>query len=300
MMGDLVENEQRPHGFGLRYISINLGYAVGPPVGGPLAGSSYQWLFLADAGTTAAFALIILLLIPETKPAAGTSDVISAVDSRNAPTDTVSLGQAAKHICGDWTFMVLCLATLMSSIVFMQGTTPLPIHIQSAGLDSFDFGLLIGINGAMIFVFQLPMTHALAPFNRMGVIIVGEVLIACGFALTTFADSFGFFALTIVIWTSGEVMNAAFGQTIITDLAPVELRARYMGVFSMTYSVALMIGAPVGGIILERYGAPTLWTAGGFLGVLFVVLHTSIFWSVTQRLTPESDVQNREDTDQTD
>lgn len=282
MFGDLVDVERRPHAFGLFYISINLGFAIGPPLGGVLAGWSFRWLFLGDALTTAVCGLIILLFISESRPGSAASP--ESHDESSGSADSVPLREATMHIIRDRTFVVLCFATVLSAIVFMQGTTTLPIHMQATGMDEIQFGLVIGINGLLIFLCQLPVTHALAPFNRMKVIILGEIFVAVGFGLTALADSIPFFALTIVIWTMGEMMHAAFGQTIITDLAPLKLRGRYMGVFSMTFAIALMIGAPLGGWVLEHFGAVVLWTGGGLLGSVSVALHIMLFGPVMRRL----------------
>lgn len=287
MFGDLVEGEQRPHAFGLFYISINLGFAIGPPIGGILAGWSFRSLFLIDAITTAICGLIILAFIPETRSRRESTASPLADSDATAP-NGMSIKEAVRFISRDGTFLVLCLATLLGSIVFMQGTTTLPIHMQTLGFNEAEFGLLIAINGLMIFVCQLPLTHALAPYSRMGALVVGEFLIAVGFGITTFAESFGFFALTIVIWTTGEMMHAAYGMTIITDLAPLELRARYQGLISMMFAIALMIGAPLGGIILENFGGATLWIGCGAIGALSTLMHFAIYPAVTRRLPSQT------------
>ena len=73
MIGDLVPIDRRPHAFALMYISINLGFAIAPPIGGLLAGFSFEWLFWIDAFTMLAYGLIILLAIEETLPTAESS-----------------------------------------------------------------------------------------------------------------------------------------------------------------------------------------------------------------------------------
>lgn len=282
MFGDLVDAKSRPHAFGLFYISINLGFAIGPPIGGFLASMSFRWLFLIDALTTAACGVIILLFISESRPANGNAQTEAGENG------SLSLSQAAGRILRDGPFVVLCLATLLGGVVFMQGTTTLPIHIKALGFSEGEFGLLIAINGLLIFVCQLPLTHALSSYSRMGVLVVGEILITIGFGITTFAESLPFFALTIVIWTVGEMMHAAFGQTIVTELAPTELRGRYQGVISMMFALALMIGAPVGGIVLEQYGARTLWIGCAVIGCLSAVMHAALYTPITRRLRPSA------------
>lgn len=66
------------------------------------------------------------------------------------------------------------------------------------------------------------------------------------------------------------MMQAPFTHAVVTDLAPVELRARYMGVFSMCFALSLMLGAPIGGAVLSRWGPTSLW--GGAFAVASVAV----------------------------
>ncbi len=68
MIGDLVEPARRPHAFGLMYVAINLGFAVGPVIGGLIAAYSFRWLFWGDAFASCMYGLIVLTLIRETLP----------------------------------------------------------------------------------------------------------------------------------------------------------------------------------------------------------------------------------------
>jgi len=129
----------------------------------------------------------------------------------------------------------------------------------------------------MIVLLQLPITHALNRFNRVGTILAGECLLAAGFGLTTFANSTAMFVFTIVLWTCGEIVQAPFKQSIVADLAPPEMRARYMGVFTVSYALALMIGAPLGGEVLVRRGSNWLWPGCFLVMLTAIVLYISIF-----------------------
>jgi MFS family permease len=66
MIADLVEPSRRPTAFGLMYVTINLGMAISPVVGGLIAEHSYQWLFYGDALTSSAYAIILFFAIRET------------------------------------------------------------------------------------------------------------------------------------------------------------------------------------------------------------------------------------------
>ena len=71
-----------------------------------------------------------------------------------------------------------------------------------------------------------------------------------------------------MVWTIGEIVQAAFKQSLAADLAPVDLRARYMGVFSLCIATAITIGTPVCTHVLAQYGQIALWSFCGALALL--------------------------------
>ncbi len=293
MISDLTTPTQRPHAFGLMYIAINLGFAVAPPIGGLLAERSFQWLFWGDAVTTATYGLVILLFISESRPrlqrnlisSAATGDSsgnpyepalaeIAALDASerasevalNAAsaasletTSDVSFRDAMKHIGRDGLFLTYCFCSLLSSIVFMQAFVTLPLFLTGMGFTKSQFGSMICVNGILIVLFQLPLTHFLQRYSRTRIVVAGEILLAVGFGLTAFANTAAFIVSTIAIWTIGEIFQAPYKSAIVAEMAPVELRARYMGVFNLSHSLSLMLGAPLGGRILDAFGPEVLW-----------------------------------------
>ncbi|MFK7820466.1 MAG: MDR family MFS transporter [Planctomycetaceae bacterium] len=275
MLGDFTTPAQRPIAFGLFYISINLGFACGPPIGGILADISYRLLFFGDAATMAVFGVIILLMLPESKS-------LLTDENDNRPVE-IPAAKAIRQILADGPFLVFCVATLLIAVVFMQSVSTLPLHIKRAGYDNSQFGALMAINGLLIFIVQLPLTHYLERFNAMSNIIVGGVLIAVGFGLYFFPVSLIGLIAAVLVWTLGEIMQAPFKQTVVTNLAPLPLRARYLGLFSMCYSLALTIGAPTGGFVLERFGARALWRGCFVVAAFGVVAYAMAYRSITLR-----------------
>lgn len=272
MMGDLVDHAQRPMAFGLMYIAFNLGFAVAAPVGGFLAHYSFQWLFWGDAITTASYGLIIFLCIRDTLPAS----------SAHIPEET-NWSRAITQITSDRTFMLFTLATVLTSIVFMQAFTTLPIYLNELGYTEKQVGWLLSTNGILIVFCQIPVTHCLTRFHRVLVIVVGELLIATGFGLTTFAATAPMLLLTIVIWTLGEVVQAAFKQSLVADLAPERMRGRYMGVFSLSHAIGIAFGAPLGGQVLARWGPSVLWPSCFVIVVASASIYGLVYVGMSRR-----------------
>ncbi len=305
MIADIVTPIQRSHAFGLMYVSINLGFAVGAALGGLIADHDFQWLFWGDALTAAAYGLVILVAIRETLPNRVShiekSDAASAVatpnesDSPNSrvPDDPVqgqrpvSLRAAALHIITDIPFVVFCLGTFLVGLVFMQSICTLPIYLEGMGFQPHVYGSLIAVNGLMIVCCQLPLTSLLGRYHRGGVLTLGAAILAVGFGLTAGAGALWHFALTIVIWTVGEMMMAPFSPAIVSDLAPISLRARYMGVSTMAFSGAAVVAAPLGGVILGHPGLGGVWLwVGTFVAGMTAA---ALFFSVRRQLAVRPD-----------
>ena len=277
MMGDLVHQTQRPLAFALMYIAFNLGFAFAAPIGGVLAQHSFLWLFWGDALTTAAYGLIIVFFIKETLPKHGAEPGDAADNATSNNIQKATWSEALVHMKGDRTFVLFSFATLLTSLVFMQAFSTLPIYLSQLGFSKAQVGWLLSTNGILIVICQIPFTHFLNRFHRVLVILGGELLLAAGFGLTTFAETAPMFFLTIVIWTLGEVCQAAFKQSLVADLAPTSMRGRYMGVFSLCHAIGLTVGAPAGGQILGRWGAHVLWPTCFLIVVLAACVYAIVY-----------------------
>lgn len=287
MVSDVTTTAQRPVAFALLYFSVNLGFAVGPVIGGEVVERfSFRAIFFADAATSAAYAVIILLAIRETihlaRAEAFQAPGTAAVDRNPAPRVNIGWRQALARLGRDRVFLVFCLATLCISMCYMQHLSTLPLFAREHGIAVKTYGRLIALNGALIVLLQLPLTTMLRRFDRGRIIALSAVVVGAGFGLTAFAQKPTEFAGTIVIWTIGELMQLPFLSSVAADLAPADMRGRYMGVFGLCFSSANMIGAPIGGEVLARFGGGYIWggcfVLGLISGALFLLIrhHISI------------------------
>lgn len=279
MIADLTEGEERALAFGLNYLAINLGFAVAGSLGGFLAEYSFQLLFWGDAATAVAFAIIMVVLIPETLPKQAKDDAWNKPSNNQVP-----LSDAIGHILTDGVFLILCGGAFCLAICYLQMNSTLPLYVEGLGFGSSEVGLILAVNGAMIFLFQIPMTAIVSRWHRGWAITVSAVVVGVGFGLTSVAIFPLAIAGTVVVWTIGEMMNAPLMSAIVSDLAPVTMRARYMGVFAMSWSTANMLGAPIGGRVLVTQGPVRLWVGAMCVGLLAAIL----FWSIRRRVVVRS------------
>ena len=193
---------------------------------------------------------------------------------------------AARYICRDTTFVVFCLSSLCIGFVYMQAMSTLPLHLLDSGMGPKTYGRLIALNGILIVCLQIPITAWVTRFHAGTMMVAGCVLTAIGFGLTDLATGAIQIAWTIVVWTLGEMCQAPLGPTIVSNLAPVALRGRYMGLFTTCFSSAMMLGVPIGGLVLERWGASFVWRGCFGVGMLAALLQVWVRRRLLATATP--------------
>jgi MFS family permease len=205
-IADVVTVEDRPRAYGLIYWAVNLGASIAPLLGGVIAASSYRALFVADAATTALYGMIVLTALPETRPAAH-------------PRSDGTAG-AVRAVFGDPLLLAVCGLTFAFSIVFFQSFVGLPIDVRAHGLPALAFGALIAINGLLI-VFLQPFAGELTRhLSRYSTLAAASLLLGAGLGMNAWVGSFGGYAVSVTIWTLGEILFAPASQSLVADLRP--------------------------------------------------------------------------------
>ncbi|MEO8625236.1 MAG: MFS transporter [Candidatus Limnocylindrales bacterium] len=254
---DLVPADRRTRAFGYIYWAINLGAALAPIVAGLLANFDYLLLFLGDAVTTAAFGVIVLLRVPETQAAE------HKIAAKEANTRS-RLGTALR----DPILLSFFVLSVCVGLIYSQGNVTLPLDMAAAGLPPSDYGLAIAVNGALIVLVTLQVTRILERLPRYPVIAFSALLLGAGFGLTELATTLPFYALTVVVWTIGEVIGAAVAPVIVSEMSPAALRGLYQGIWGSSWGLAFFIGPALGGILFGHYGSAVLWGATFALGIV--------------------------------
>ena len=255
-IADLVPPESRTRAYGYNYWAINMGAAVAPLLAGLIADYNFFILFLADAVTTALFGFIVLFGIRETRPAE--AHHASGVPLRGR---IFQLKRAP-------ILLIYSFITLFFGIVYMQGNVTLPLDMQAHGLGPADYGVAIAANGFLIILVTIPVSNMASKWPRFETVAVASVLMGLGFGFTALATNLPLFALSVAIWTLGEIAATSVGPTIIADLSPVELRGLYQGIFGAAWGLSYFVGPLAGGWIYEHWGSNALWV--GCLVVGFV------------------------------
>lgn len=252
LVTDLVPEERRLMAFGMYRFAVNVGFAAGPATAGFLADHSFFWVFLGDAITSVAYGFIALAFLPHG---------MRTRASEEQP------GEALRAAARDRNLLYFLLATVFVTLVLFQFSSTLALHVTALGYAPHVYGMLISFNGMLIVCCELLITAFVKRFPALRVVATGYFFVGIGFALTGIARSVPALAGTILIWTMGEMVSSPMASTYIASLAPLKYRGRYMGFLSVSWSVGMLLGPPLGTLLFAR-NAALLWTLCGVLGAI--------------------------------
>jgi len=95
-------------------------------------------------------------------------------------------------------------------------------------------------------------------------------------AVSIFSGFWGFWAC-MVVHTIGELILVPTATTYAANLAPSDMRGRYMSIYGLTWNVASGIAPLVGGYLSDHFGAVTPWYGSGFIGLLSLMVYLRLY-----------------------
>jgi MFS family permease len=260
-VADLVPPPERQRAYGLVYWIINLGWTLGLAFAGLVAERSFLALFLADAATCLVFAALVFLRVPETRPA-----------GLHAHSPLAGLAVVFK----DRVFVTFAALYLAGLVIFLQFQLAAPLDMTAHGVRPAAFSALLALNGLGVVFFQPLLGPWLRSFDAARLLAVSAALLGAGFGLNVFAGNVPLYAFGVLLWTLGEVVGFPAAAALVADLAPVELRGRYQGAFSMSWGIAFALAPLLAGEVMAAFGARTLWVGCLALGLALAGLHLAV------------------------
>ncbi|UCE40122.1 MAG: MFS transporter [Candidatus Aminicenantes bacterium] len=257
-MARICPPEITTKGFALNRLANNIGATIGPAVGGFLALRNYGLLFWVD-GLTCLAAVILFTLIwkrPEQHLRTKTKDKIGS--SRSPWRDTP--------------FLLLLPMVVIWGCVFIQLFATFPLYMREVyGLAENRIGQLIMINTLLIVGLEMLLIHWIGKRSLTCFIAVSFFLTGLGFALMPFGRGFLYAALTVAVWTFGEMLSMPLLGSLIASRAGPKSMGRYMGLFSFAFSLSMIVGPVLGTSVYGRFGPTTLWLGCGVTGCFLYV-----------------------------
>ena len=272
---DNTTGKNRVEAFGIIRIGLNIGWALGPAVGGFLVRYSYSMAFFFTAILYGVTILYVSRLIHDRKRVLAHRRKPSFVSTLLSLKDT----RLAK----------ICLYVVMITAVNSQLVVGLSVHCkQYLHMPEYFIGWFFTINGAVVVLLQVWATKLMAKMRLSTAMLIGCVLYAVGFGSVGFFGSFWLIGLGVFLAGVGELIVSPGEQTLVSNIASRETRGRYLGMLMVFYNFGSAAGFFMAGVLSDAL-APT-WLALPWLVVGAVAVLAGLgFFCMRHSLTDQED-----------
>ncbi|MDX6769009.1 MAG: MFS transporter [Elusimicrobiota bacterium] len=244
--------EDRARAYGLLRMAANAAWAVGPALGGFMAGRSYALMFGTTAAVCALALVLLLWAVPPSPPAQDREGF-----------DLVALLAVAR----DGRYLRYCLLTVALGLMTAQLVAPLSVHaVEHGGLSETQLGVLFTVNGALVVLLQTGANAAIAGSRLTAAAAVACLFYAAGWPFIGFAAGLPALAAGMAVVTVGEVLLSPTSSALAANMAPARNRGRYLGFHGLSYQLGHALGPLLGGLGAEHLSgrwAPAPWVAAG-------------------------------------
>ena len=264
-VADLTEVAERTMAYMWVRIGFNAGFTVGVALGGVLIGflGFPNTGFLATAILASAALFLFATLDPSPYDIARSQGAAPGAGAPSRPRPG-SVRESVRILVRDRTFLVLCLASLFSGLVYGHWSTTFPLFSNTILLVPYAvLGVALALNGAIVIFGQIPMINIMKGRKHtysaiLAVVLMGVSFFALG-GLSLFPTGAVVAVFTfVVILTIGENLGAIPSMTLASNVAPATEIGSYNGVFSLFTGIGGSISPLIGGIVLASVTNPLL------------------------------------------
>ncbi len=258
MMADMIPSEKRTGAYAILRMINNAGIAVGPAIGGMIVASSYTVAFYLASSAMFLFSLLLLLGVRETLQK--TAQVV------NQATKTLLGGY--ERVIQDGSYLAFVGAITIGMIAPLMMWTLLAVYMNRYfSIPEYLYSWLPITNALMCVFAQYPVTLFTSRMPAKYAITLGMLVYALGVGSVGLMSGFWGFWFSMGIMTLGELILVPTGTKYVADLAPEDLRGRYMSIYWLTWGVARSLAPVVGGYLHDSINPHAIWWGGLSIGL---------------------------------
>lgn len=253
MIADLVGEERRVEAYGSLRVGANAGYGLGAMVGGFLASATYSSLFFVASLTNALYFMLVIIFLTETIPHRET-------EQRPLKAMLVSYFTGYRLVATNAVMATYAIAASLNSFVYAQsGTTFSVFAMSTVGITTQQIGYMWAMNAWLVVFLQMPIAACLKNVHIHKALAAGSVLYLVSFgilpAVTTYTGILAF----MLLFTAGELVISPVLMTFVANIAPIDMRGRYMAFSNIAQSVGHSMGPFVGGRVMDKAPVAYVW-----------------------------------------
>ncbi len=265
--------EQRKAAVALNRLAVNLGMSIGPAVGGFVAQLSFPLLFVVDGiSSLTAAAVLTALLRARHDVLQPPASAVTPQAIADAPAESRPTGAASASAWGSRAALIFFATSFLTNLVFSQHQGAMSLYlVRDLHYRESFYGALFVLNTLIIVAIEVPLNVAMAHWPARWAIALSSLLVAVGFGGLGVATTTIPIAVTVIIWTFGEMIFFPTAIAYMAELAPPGRTGEYMGTFSATIALSLIVGPWLGTFLHDRVGPVATWGTMFAFGVIAAV-----------------------------
>lgn len=263
---DITTIENRKISYSLLYMGTNIGFSIGPIIGGLLYENYLPLIFIGD-GITTLIALFMIVIFIKDIPKENKSDI-----------EYTELSELERNVDGSVINVLLkrpiliffAIGALMYSFTYSQWGFALPIQLG----DLFNeggaklYGMLGGFNGIIVICLTPILTSLTKKISILKAMALGGLFYAIAFSMFGFINLPILFYIAILIMTIGEILITINQGTFIANNTPASHRGRISSILPIVVGSGYAFGPMIMGGIIDKYTIFTGWIVVGISGAL--------------------------------
>lgn len=264
--------------FSLNRMAINLGFSIGPALGGILSAISYEFLFYSNAFAALSAGILYIIFFNKrnklAKLKARKVKEAIAIKKENSPYK-------------DGKFLIYCFLCMLFSICFFQLFSTLTIfYKERAHLSQQNIGYLLGYSGFIVVLLEMGLVQAAEKYlNLARTMFLGTFICGLSYAMLGFDYSIITLIISMTLLSVGEIWALPFMSTITALRSGKNNKGAYMGLNGIAFSIAFIITPYLGTLIAEKFGFTILWIG---TGILLTSTATAFYFLIPWMIKPKN------------
>ena len=270
MLADMIPSEQRTDAYAINRIANNAAFGIGPAIGGFLASTSYNLAFYGASAGFIIYSLLMFFLAKETlgQALSETKSLSSAEQAGAEKERSTSSSSGYGRIFKDKGYMAFVALTALGLTAPSMLWILMPVYTNTNfGIPEAMYGWIPTTNAFMCVFVQYSVTQVTRKHKTLIVAAIGMLFYALGTGSVALMTGFWGFWLSMVILTFGELTLIPTASKYVADIAPADLRGRYMSIYWVGWGLSRTLAPLLGGYLNDTISPRSIWVGGLLLGL---------------------------------
>jgi MFS family permease len=260
MLADMIPSEKRTDAYSINRIANNAAFALGPAIGGFLAVRSYDLAFYCAGLGFLSYSVLLFFLAKET--------LVENPKAASSRSGFQEILHSYTPVVRDKSFIAFVAALSIGLIAPTLLWVLMAIYSKTNyGIPENLYGWIPTTNAVMCVFIQYPVTSVTRRHPPLTVLAVGMLIYAIGTGSVALMSGFWGFWLSMVILTMGELTLVPTASKYVADLAPADLRGRYMSMHWLGWGLARTLAPMIGGYLNDNIAPQAIWIGGLLIGL---------------------------------